>query len=83
MCCRCGPGPGWAARRRPTPDLVAWPRARVEEGMDGAVLAALARVGPVAAAEGSLTYGVGRWEPDSLGHHRAVVRVSAAARRCG
>ncbi|MBK7351878.1 MAG: DUF5107 domain-containing protein [Gemmatimonadetes bacterium] len=60
-------------------DLVAWPRARVEEGMDGAVLAALARVGPVAAAEGSLTYGVGRWEPDSLGHHRAVVRVSAAA----
>ena len=27
----------------------------------------------------SLRYGVGQWEPDSLGNHRAVLRVSAAS----
>ncbi len=34
--------------------------------------------GPSAAAD-SLRYGTGDWEPDSLGNHRAVVRVAAAA----
>ena len=31
------------------------------------------------AAYDSLRYGVGQWEPDSLGNHRAVLRVSTAS----
>ena len=33
----------------------------------------------VAPASAQLRHGVGSWEPDSLGNHRAVVRVNAPA----
>ena len=34
---------------------------------------------PCPARTQQIPYGVGRWEPDSTGNHRAVVRVGAAA----
>jgi Tfp pilus assembly protein PilF len=60
-----------------------WPAARIAEGLDGAVLTAWlgtrqAGTDRLALAD-SLRYGVGSWEPDSLGNHRAVVRVAAAS----
>jgi Tfp pilus assembly protein PilF len=59
-----------------------WPVSRTAAGLDGAVLSAWRATRPAAdplAQPDSLRYGTGTWEPDSLGNHRAVVRVSAAA----
>ncbi len=41
--------------------------------------AAAATGRPLAAAADSLHYGTGTWEPDSLGNHRAVLRVASAS----
>lgn len=41
--------------------------------------AAAAAITPPLARTDSLRYGVGTWEPDSLGNHRAVLRVAVAS----
>lgn len=61
--------------------LVAWTPARVAAGTDGAVIAAWQRLGAPGATlqRDSLRYGIGTWIADSLGNHRAVVRVERPA----
>ncbi len=61
-----------------------WPDAQSRLGPDGVVLAAWAATAQPAGTTtrvrtDSLRYGVGAWEPDSLGNHRAVVRVAASS----
>jgi tetratricopeptide (TPR) repeat protein len=62
--------------------LVDWSPARIAAGTDGAVIAAWQAhraAGAANAPRDSLRYGVGSWIADSLGSHRAVVRVDTAA----
>jgi len=61
--------------------LVSWPESRIAAGGDGVVLSAWTAATAPAKGVGTetLRYGVGVWEPDSLGNHRAVVRVAAAS----
>jgi len=62
--------------------LAGWSPSSSAPGVEGAVARLLADAAPAlraAARSDSLRYGVGAWEPDSLGNHRAVVRVGSAA----
>ncbi len=63
--------------------LAQWPDIGTSAGTDAVVLRAWMAIAASPAGRGastdSLRYGVGTWEPDSLGNHRAVVRVAAAS----
>ena len=54
-----------------------FPADTVRFGAIAALALAVLAAAPLAAQD--VPYGVGRWEPDSTGNHRAVVRVGAAA----
>ena len=61
--------------------IAAWTVHRIGLGAEGAVLDTWRDKAARAAIiqRDSLRYGVGTWEADSLGNHRAVVRVNAAS----